>query len=62
MAKHCCQNKAKELQKLQKQQSKVLWTIVTFSPVKSEILTGASNQNRDNCTASQFEEVSRFTG
>ena len=33
MAKHCCQNKAKELQKLQKQQSKVLWTILAINAV-----------------------------
>ncbi len=35
---------------------------MTFSPVKSKILTGASNQNKDNCTASQFDKASRFTG
>ncbi len=33
MAKHCCQNKAKELQKLQKRQSKVLWIILVINAV-----------------------------
>ncbi len=33
MAEHCCQNKAKELQKLQKRQSKVLWIILVINAV-----------------------------
>lgn len=33
MAEHCCQNKAKELQKLQKRQSKVLWIILIINAV-----------------------------
>ena len=33
MAEHCCQHKAKELQKLQKRQSKVLWIILAINAV-----------------------------
>ncbi len=33
MAEHCCQHKAKELQKLQKRQSKVLWIILVINAV-----------------------------
>ncbi|MGK7956299.1 MAG: cation transporter [Crocosphaera sp.] len=33
MAEHCCQHKAKELQKLQKRQSKVLWIILIINAV-----------------------------
>ena len=33
MAEHCCQNKAKELEKLQKRQSKVLWIILVINAV-----------------------------
>ncbi|MGF1488362.1 MAG: cation transporter [Prochloraceae cyanobacterium] len=33
MADRCCQNKAKELEKLQKQQSKVLWAILAINAV-----------------------------
>ncbi|WP_172657360.1 cation transporter [Myxosarcina sp. GI1] len=33
MSEHCCQHKAKELQKLQKRQSKVLWTILIINAV-----------------------------
>jgi len=33
MAEHCCQNKAKELEKLQKRQSKVLWIILIINAV-----------------------------
>lgn len=33
MAKHCCQDKGKELRKLQKRQSKVLWTILAINAV-----------------------------
>ncbi len=33
MAKHCCQHKAKELEKLQKRQSKVLWIILVINAV-----------------------------
>ena len=33
MAKHCCQNKAKELQHLQERQSKVLWIILVINAV-----------------------------
>jgi len=31
MAEHCCQHKAKELEKLQKRQSKVLWIILIIN-------------------------------
>ena len=31
MAEHCCQHKAKELQQLQKRQSKVLWIILVIN-------------------------------
>ena len=33
MAEHCCQHKAKELQQLQKRQSKVLWIILAINGV-----------------------------
>ncbi len=33
MAEHCCQHKAKELEKLQKRQSKVLWIILAINAV-----------------------------
>ena len=33
MAEHCCQHKAKELQQLQKRQSKVLWIILVINAV-----------------------------
>lgn len=33
MAEHCCQNKAKELEKLQKRQSKILWIILVINAV-----------------------------
>ena len=33
MAEHCCQHKAKELEKLQKRQSKVLWIILVINAV-----------------------------
>lgn len=33
MAEHCCQQKAKELEKLQKRQSKVLWIILIINAV-----------------------------
>ena len=33
MAEHCCQHKAKELQQLQKRQSKVLWVILAINGV-----------------------------
>ncbi len=33
MAEHCCQHKAKELEKLQKRQSKVLWIIWAINAV-----------------------------
>ena len=33
MAEHCCQHKAKELEKLQKRQSKVLWIILIINAV-----------------------------
>ena len=33
MAEHCCQYKAKELEKLQKRQSKVLWIILVINAV-----------------------------
>ncbi len=33
MAEHCCQHKAKELQQLQKRQSKVLWIILAINAV-----------------------------
>ena len=33
MAEHCCQDKAKELEKLQKRQSKVLWIILAINAV-----------------------------
>ena len=33
MAKHCCQHKAKELEKLQQRQSKVLWIILIINAV-----------------------------
>jgi hypothetical protein len=33
MAQYCCQNKAKELQQLQKRQSKVLWIILLINAV-----------------------------
>ena len=33
MAEHCCHHKAKELQKLQKRQSKVLWIILAINAV-----------------------------
>ncbi|WP_198648358.1 cation transporter [Cyanothece sp. BG0011] len=33
MAEHCCQNKAKELQKLQERQGKVLWIILVINAV-----------------------------
>lgn len=33
MAEHCCQNKAKELEKLQKRQTKVLWIILIINAV-----------------------------
>ena len=33
MSEHCCQNKAKELQKLQKRQSKVLCIILVINAV-----------------------------
>ncbi len=33
MAEHCCQHKAKELQKLQKRQSKGLWIILAINAV-----------------------------
>ena len=33
MADRCCQNKAKELEKLHKQQSKVLWAILAINAV-----------------------------
>ena len=33
MAKHCCQNKAKELEQLQKRQSKILWIILVINAV-----------------------------
>ncbi|WP_319418851.1 cation transporter [Pleurocapsa sp. FMAR1] len=33
MAEHCCQNKAKELEKLQQRQSKVLWIILVINAV-----------------------------
>lgn len=31
MAKHCCQHKAKELEKLQRRQSKILWIILIIN-------------------------------
>ena len=33
MAEHCCQHKAKELEKLQQRQSKVLWIILVINAV-----------------------------
>ncbi len=33
MGQHCCQHKAKELEKLQKRQSKVLWIILVINAV-----------------------------
>jgi len=33
MAEHCCQNKAKELEKLQKRQAKILWIILVINAV-----------------------------
>ena len=33
MAEHCCQHKAKELEKLQKRQAKVLWIILIINAV-----------------------------
>ncbi len=33
MAEHCCQHKAKELEKLQKRQTKVLWIILVINAV-----------------------------
>ena len=33
MAEHCCQSKAKELKKLQKRQSKILWIILIINAV-----------------------------
>ena len=33
MAEHCCQHKAKELQQLQKRQSKILWIILAINAV-----------------------------
>ncbi|MEM9542586.1 MAG: cation transporter [Cyanobacteria bacterium P01_E01_bin.42] len=33
MAEHCCQHKAKELNKLQKRQSKILWIILAINAV-----------------------------
>ena len=33
MAEHCCQHKVKELEKLQKRQSKVLWIILAINAV-----------------------------
>ena len=33
LAEHCCQHKAKELEKLQKRQSKVLWIILVINAV-----------------------------
>ncbi|MEO1673091.1 MAG: cation transporter [Cyanobacteria bacterium J06631_2] len=33
MAEHCCRHKAKELEKLQKRQSKVLWIILVINAV-----------------------------
>ena len=33
MAEHCCQHKAKELEKLQKRQAKILWIILVINAV-----------------------------
>jgi Co/Zn/Cd efflux system component len=33
MAEHCCQHKAKELEKLQKRQAKILWIILAINAV-----------------------------
>ena len=33
MAEHCCQHKAKELEKLQKRQAKILWVILVINAV-----------------------------
>ena len=33
MVEHCCQNKAKELEKLQKRQAKILWIILIINAV-----------------------------
>ena len=41
MAEHCCQHKAKELEKLQKRQAKILWIILIINAVMFVVEFGA---------------------
>ena len=41
MAEHCCQHKAKELEKLQKRQAKILWIILVINAVMFVVEFGA---------------------